>query len=93
MGIGADDTLSPDLQKKLTYLGTVLSSFPEAHRATAVLLENVFGVKRIERLTERIGRERIVERDADVEAWQRRTRSIPARTCPNCFYRATASAH
>ena len=73
MGIGADDTLSPHLQEKLTYLGTVLSSFPEAHRATAVLLENVFGVKRIERLTERIGRERVVERDADVAAWQRRT--------------------
>ena len=51
----------------------MLSSFPEAHRATAILLENVFGVKRIERLTERIGRERIVERDADVEAWRRRT--------------------
>ncbi len=51
----------------------MLSSFPEAHRATEAILEDVFGVKRIERLTERIGRERVVERDADVEAWQRRT--------------------
>ncbi|MFQ5730565.1 MAG: hypothetical protein ACE5KM_01290 [Planctomycetaceae bacterium] len=69
LGIGVDEALSPDLQEKLTYLGTALSSFPEAHRATEAILENVFGVKRIERLTERIGR----ERDADVEAWQRRT--------------------
>ena len=51
----------------------MLSSFPEAHRATESLLEEVFGIKRIERLTERIGRERVLERDADVEAWQRRT--------------------
>ena len=36
-------------------------------------MENVFGIKRIERLTERIGRERVLERDADVEAWGRRT--------------------
>lgn len=73
MGIGVDDTLSPDLQKKLTYLGTVLSSFPQAQRATEAILEDAFGIKRIERLTERIGRERVLERDADVEAWQRRT--------------------
>jgi hypothetical protein len=61
------------LQQKLTYLGTVLSSFPEAHRATQSILENVFGIKRIERLTERIGGERVIDRDADVEAWQQRT--------------------
>ncbi len=36
-------------------------------------MENVFGIKRIERLTERIGRERVLERDVDVEAWGRRT--------------------
>lgn len=50
----------------------MLSSFPEAHRATQAILENVFGIKRIERLTERIGRERVLERDRDVAAWQRR---------------------
>lgn len=68
-----DETLSPDLQEKLTYLGTVLSSFPEAHRATEAVLEEVFGIKRIERLTERIGGERVAERAAAVEAWQRST--------------------
>jgi hypothetical protein len=43
----------------------VLSSFPQAHKASEELLEQVLGIKRIERLTERIGGERVAQRDAE----------------------------
>jgi hypothetical protein len=74
LGIDTDPrlTLSPSLQEKVTYLGTVLSSFPEASRASQALLEKLLGIKRIERQTERIGEERVAERDAAVTAWKQR---------------------
>lgn len=61
------------LQKKTSYLGTVLSSFPQAQASTEQVLETVLNVKRIERLTERIGAERVAERDAAVSEWLKRT--------------------
>jgi hypothetical protein len=56
----------------VTYLGTVLSSFPEAHRASETLLETLLGIKRIERITERIGGQRVAWRDAEAAAWRKR---------------------
>lgn len=70
MGLEADETLSPALLEKATCLGTVLSSFPEAHRASETLLEQALGIKRIERLTERIGTERVAQRDAETLAFE-----------------------
>lgn len=70
MGLNVDETLSPSLLQKASCLGTVLSSFPEAHRASERLLEGVLGIKRIERLTERIGGERVVQRDAETAAFE-----------------------
>jgi hypothetical protein len=55
----------------VAYLGTVLSSFPEAHHAMEQVLGQVLGIKRIERLTERIGWERVEERDARTETWEK----------------------
>lgn len=83
MGIGVDDDLSPSLQQKASYLGTVLSSFPQAQAAAETVLEAVLGVKRIERLTERIGAERVAERDAVVTAWQQRTLVEKEQAPPN----------
>ena len=70
MGLDADETLSPSQLEKASLLGTVLSSFPQAHQATKTLLETVLGIKRIERLTERIGTERVAQRDAETKAWE-----------------------
>lgn len=67
----------------MSYLGTVLSSFPQAQAAAETVLEAVLGVKRIERLTERIGAERVVERDATVTAWQQRTLVEKEKAPPN----------
>lgn len=70
MGLNVDETLSPQLLEKACCLGTVLSSFPQAHAASTRLLEQVLGIKRIERLTERIGDERVAQRDAETAAFE-----------------------
>lgn len=67
-----DEQLSPALLEHVTYLGTKLPSFRDAHEALDVLLRSEIGLKRVERVTERIGGERVAERDADVAAWLQR---------------------
>ena len=69
MGLDVDQSLSPELLEKATCLGTILSSFPQAHAASAQLIEQVLGIKRIQRLTERIGAERVALRDVQTEAF------------------------
>lgn len=54
-------------------MGTVLSSFPQAEAAIGHLLGVPLGRKLIERTTERIGAERVIDRDADVECHELRT--------------------
>lgn len=53
----------------MTYLGTKLPSFRDAYEALDVLLRTKISQKRVERQTERIGDERVVERQAEIEAW------------------------
>jgi hypothetical protein len=65
-----DESLSPSLLEKVVYLGAALRSFPQAQQAAETLLELPLTTKRIERITERIGSERVAERDAQVAAWQ-----------------------
>lgn len=65
-----DETLAPSLLEKASLLGTVLPSFPAAHQASQGLLERVLGIKRIERLTERIGEERVAQRDAETQVFE-----------------------
>jgi hypothetical protein len=55
----------------VTYLGAKLPSFRDAHEALGVLLPIPVGLKRVERLTERIGSERVTERQSQIEAWSR----------------------
>ena len=55
--------------EKATCLGTILSSFPQAHLASKTLLEQVLGIKRLQRVTERIGTQRIALRDVQTEAF------------------------
>jgi len=65
-----DEPLSPRLQQQVVALGTRLRSFEEARAATRELLEIELTTKMVERLTERIGVERVAERDAAVLAWK-----------------------
>jgi hypothetical protein len=68
-----DEDLSPALVERLTYLGAKLPSFRDAHEALDVLLRTKLSEKRVERQTERIGDERVAQRQAAVEAWSART--------------------
>lgn len=73
MGIDVDQTLSPAVSDKVTHVGTILPSFPQASQAIEKLLELPLGTKRVERLTERIGRERVAQRDAETEDYRQLT--------------------
>jgi hypothetical protein len=61
------------LQEKVSYLGTLLQSFPAGETAVRKLLDMILGRKRIERLTERIGAERVNERSAEVDLFKKLT--------------------
>lgn len=67
-----DEELSPALLERLTYLGTKLPSFRDAHEALDVLLRTQIGLKRVERITERIGGERVRQRQAELAVWSQR---------------------
>lgn len=71
MGLAVDENLSPALLEKVAYLGAKLPSFRDAHEALGVLLRIQVGLKRVERTTERIGEERVAERESQIEAWSR----------------------
>jgi hypothetical protein len=57
------------LQRKLVYAGTNEPSFAIASQHVAELMDLNVGAKQIERVTERIGAERCLERDAEVERY------------------------
>lgn len=56
--------------RKITHLGTKLGSFASAAETVAETLEVPLTTKRVERLTERIGRERVAERAWSIAAWE-----------------------
>ena len=72
MGVDVDERLSPSLLEKVSALGVLLKSFPQGALASQKLLEFALGSKRIERVTERIGSERVAQRDAAVLAHKTR---------------------
>ena len=58
------------MTRKTVHLGTKLPSFESAADSVAETLEIDLTTKRVERLTERIGRERVAERDLSVAEWE-----------------------
>ena len=62
--------LSPSLLEKVSYVGTLLKSFRQGDVAIEKLLDISLGHKRLERITECIGAERLVEADQEVAAFQ-----------------------
>lgn len=61
-----DQPLSPSFLEKVSYLGTLLRSFRQGETAITKLLELSLGQKRIERITERIGAERVAQVEQEV---------------------------
>lgn len=62
--------MSPSLLEKVSYVGTLLKSFPQASQAVQKLLEMALGRKRIERITERVGAERLEHADEEVARFE-----------------------
>ena len=65
-----DEELSPAVMRKTVHLGTKLGSFESAQDSVAETLEVELTTKRVERLTERIGRERVAERSQAIADWE-----------------------
>jgi hypothetical protein len=55
---------------KIVYAGTMSPSFEQASRDLRKLAEVEVPIKQVERVTKRIGQERVAERDAAVQAYQ-----------------------
>ena len=58
------------MQQKITYAGTVSRSFAEGSELLGRLADLPVSAKQVERVTRRIGAERVAERDAAVAAYQ-----------------------
>jgi hypothetical protein len=58
------------VQQQITYAGTVSRSFAEGSELLGQLAGLSVSAKQVERLTRRIGQERVAERDAEVAAYQ-----------------------
>lgn len=69
--LGIDQTeTSPALQQKIVYAGIAGRSFAQADEMLERLADLTVGAKQVERLTESIGDERVVERDAATAAFK-----------------------
>jgi hypothetical protein len=74
------------VQQKITYAGTVSRSFAEGSELLERLADLPVSAKQVERVTRRIGAERVAERDATVAAYQAlplvEKFAVPARVTP-----------
>jgi hypothetical protein len=75
--LDVDYDYSPTAWKKVVYAGTQARSFPQGARDLKELAELDVSAERVRRATERIGNERVAERDAQVAAYE--ALSIPQR--------------
>jgi hypothetical protein len=77
-----DYDYSPTALKKVTYAGTQAASFPQGARDLKELAELDVSPERVRRATERIGNERVAERDAQAAAYEAlpipERRAVPA---------------
>jgi len=67
LGIEPDCRLAPAVMKKVVYAGVHASSFSQAEEDLKVLAEVSVSSQRVRRVTERVGNERIAEREKEVE--------------------------
>lgn len=70
MGLRVDEDISPAVMRKVVHLSTRLPSFEAANESVAETLEVKLTTKRVERVTERIGWECVVERELRTAEWE-----------------------
>jgi hypothetical protein len=71
LGIEPDATVSLRVLEKMVYAGTHATSFQQAEADVKALAELQISAQRIARATRRIGQERVAQREARVEAWEK----------------------
>lgn len=71
MGLAPDDTLSPRMLEKVVYAGTRATSFGQGSEDLGTLAETAISEERVRRASERIGAERVSQRQAGVAAWEK----------------------
>jgi hypothetical protein len=69
LGIDPGDTVSPGLLKKIVHAGTQATSFRQASSDLRELAEAEVSTERVWRATERIGKERVGQRQAELAAY------------------------
>ena len=77
LGLDVDYDYSPTVWRKIAYSGSQSASFAQASRDLKTLAEVDISAERVRRATERIGDERVAERDAQAAAY--RALPIPER--------------
>lgn len=70
MGLDAEYGYSPTAWQKIVYSGTQSVSFSQGSQDLQALAELVVSAERVRRATERIGDERVAERDAQAAAYE-----------------------
>jgi len=70
LGIEPDANVSPGVLKKTVHAGSHASSFQQGSKDLQELAEVEISTGRVRRATEKVGSERVAERDAEVEQWQ-----------------------
>jgi hypothetical protein len=70
LGIAPDDTVSPAVLRKVVYAGANATSFRQASEDLYEEAELTISEQRIMRATKRIGAERVVQREAEIEHWE-----------------------
>jgi hypothetical protein len=68
--LAVHEDLSPAVLQKVVYAGANERSFRQAHDSLQILAELEIPVRRIERLTERVGAERVTQRNRQTAAWE-----------------------
>jgi hypothetical protein len=71
LGVEPDSNVSPAILKKMVYAGSHATSFQQASKDLEALAETKISTGRVRRATEKIGDERVQQRDAQVEQWQK----------------------
>ena len=71
LGLRVGEDLSPALVEQVHLAGNTAAVVPRRHEALGVLSRVAISRKRVERQTERIGEERVAQREAEIEAWLR----------------------
>lgn len=83
LGISVEQTCSPEVQRKVTVASTECSSYASASTLLKELLNLAVPEKQCERISQRIGNERLAEREIELQTYERLTLPEQQQAPPN----------